>query len=387
MVRILSPLRRFPVLLIILPAKIRLVIILLSFLICQVLYIIIYPLTQNAVMVVIPVTLAAWFFRYRGMFLCLAVTALAMELVSAFLFHLPFWSLSSRLLALTGLGALLTIGLIVAYLRSTVDLVEAARCRLQQGEQQLLIAYEQQQQLIHQKELFLMHVNHELRNPLTTIYGSLQVLRQNKDGQDPFPDAFQMSCLNRALGSCEHLILLVNQVLQATTVSRGVISPCSEEVSIAQVVQDLLEHGDPRIGQSCQLSLHIPEQVKVWTDRQFLELILWNLLSNASKYCPPQTLVLIRSTSYDHTPPMICTRVKDSGPGIPPDEIPHLFAPFVRLKRDISMSIPGSGLGLYISKQMVEAMGGHIWIESSGVAGEGSCFCFTLPAATPGNGS
>jgi signal transduction histidine kinase len=71
--------------------------------------------------------------------------------------------------------------------------------------------------------------------------------------------------------------------------------------------------------------------------------------------------------------------VKDSGPGITSADIPLLFEKFVRLKRDLSSSIRGSGLGLYISKQLVEAMGGRIWVESSGIVGEGSRFYFTLP--------
>src|SRR5439155_26801270 len=140
--------------------------------------------------------------------------------------------------------------------------------------------------------------------------------------------------------------------------SRDVIPPRPEELSIAQVVQKLLEHGDPRIMQVCHVSVDLPEHVKVWADRQLLSQILWNLLSNASKYCPTQTPVLIsavpseQETLLPSSPPTVCIRVKDSGPGIPPAEIPHLFVPFARLKRDVSMSIPGSGLGLYISKQM-----------------------------------
>jgi len=75
--------------------------------------------------------------------------------------------------------------------------------------------------------------------------------------------------------------------------------------------------------------------------------------------------------------------VKDAGPGIPPDELSSLFGQFARLKRDISGSVRGSGLGLYISRQLVEAMEGQIWAESTGIPGQGSCFCFTLPAGLP----
>jgi signal transduction histidine kinase len=75
----------------------------------------------------------------------------------------------------------------------------------------------------------------------------------------------------------------------------------------------------------------------------------------------------------------VCISVKDTGPGIPPEEIGLLFERFVRLQRDLAGAKRGTGLGLYISKQLVEAMGGRIWVESSGIEGEGSLFCFTLP--------
>lgn len=74
--------------------------------------------------------------------------------------------------------------------------------------------------------------------------------------------------------------------------------------------------------------------------------------------------------------------MQDAGPGITPAELPMLFGKFVRLRRDLSGTTRGSGLGLYISKQLVEAMNGRIWVESTGRAGEGSRFCFTLPVAS-----
>ena len=75
----------------------------------------------------------------------------------------------------------------------------------------------------------------------------------------------------------------------------------------------------------------------------------------------------------------VCLSVQDAGPGIPAEELPLLFEKFVRLKRDLAGSTRGTGLGLYICKQLVEAMGGRIWVESSGHLGEGSRFCVTLP--------
>jgi signal transduction histidine kinase len=295
-----------------------------------------------------------------------------------------FYSFRSRFFALTNLGTLLVFSFIVTCLRSTVNFMETIRRKEERAEQQLLVAYEQQQQLMRQKELFLGHINHELRSPLTTIYSSLQILKEARDAHRPLPDAYQTKCLNQALQGCECLVLLTNQVLEATCLNRSVIPPRPQELSVAQVVQELLEHGDPRITQVCRVSLDLSEHVKVWADQQLVSQILWNLLSNVAKYCPPQTPVVISAApcgriSASGTPATVCIRVKDAGPGIPLAEVPYLFEPFTRLKRNISMSVSGSGLGLYISKQMVEAMGGQIWVESAGVAEEGSCFCFTLP--------
>jgi signal transduction histidine kinase len=122
---------------------------------------------------------------------------------------------------------------------------------------------------------------------------------------------------------------------------------------------------------------------------QYFRQILRNLLSNAFKYTPAGTEVLVsarpngKASHPSESALQICIQVKDAGPGIPPDELPDLFHQFVRLKRDISGQVRGSGLGLYISKQMVEAMGGRIWAESAGIPGQGSCFCFTLAANIP----
>jgi signal transduction histidine kinase len=131
--------------------------------------------------------------------------------------------------------------------------------------------------------------------------------------------------------------------------------------------------------------LIVSKTLIVRADPQYLRRILRNLLSNAFKYTPSQTALLVNATLADSTPagvpatPSVCISVKDSGPGIPPDDISLLFEKFGRLNRDASSSIRGVGLGLYISKQLVQAMGGHIWVESSGIAGQGSRFCFTLP--------
>jgi signal transduction histidine kinase len=245
-------------------------------------------------------------------------------------------------------------------------------------------AYTQQQYLNQMKDQILLNVSHELRTPLTEVYGYLELLTSFNSQLD---HTTQMTFLKHATDGCEELQLLVNDVLETVRSDNQPRIPHSQNVSVAQIVNHVLENFDPRTIQNYDLQISIPEELLVYADEQYLRQVLRNLLSNAFKYTPPQTPLVIDTTSCsthlagNPPSPSICIRVKDSGPGIPPADIPLLFEKFGRLERDVSSSIRGVGLGLYINKQLVEAMGGEIWVESSGIVGEGSQFCFTLPLA------
>ena len=374
---------------------IRLAMTVIVFIACSLTYTIMYPATHIAGIVVLPIVLAAWFFRYRGMWLCILATILVIKLINEFLLHISFWSMSALAFVLSGVISLVVIGLIVAYLRSTVDLVEMTRQKERVAEQQMAQAFRQQQELMQQKDAFLNHIHHELRSPLTVIYGSLQILTNDRYNDQKDFTSFQNMCLEQAMEGCQDLMHLVSQVLEATINRRSFPVPIPQAYSLAQVAEDLFEHGDPRIAYHSQLCLDSSADVMIWADQRFLKQILWNIFLNICIYCAPHPTIhlsvhpsegrelLAKPDEERALPakdvPWWCIRVSDSGPGIPPEEIGNLFSPFVRLKRDVAMSTPGSGLGLYISKQLVEAMGGNIWVESSGRQGEGSCFCFTLP--------
>jgi signal transduction histidine kinase len=166
-----------------------------------------------------------------------------------------------------------------------------------------------------------------------------------------------------------------------------VTTPRLEALCIHTVIQDILRHmldGQPS---KHMLQVDIPEELAVWADRQQLRQVVRNLLSNAFKYSPDQAPIAIEvipeqaGQPGSETSPSICISIQDAGPGIPPDELPTLFHKFTRLKRDITGSVRGIGLGLYISKQFIEGMGGRIWVESTGITGEGCRFCIALPRA------
>lgn len=247
------------------------------------------------------------------------------------------------------------------------------------------IAYEQQKQLNQFKDEFIMNISHELRTPLTQVYGFLELLL---DYHDELDRNQQRNFLSRAKYGCQELMHLVNSILDATRASSGIKPPPLRAISVADVAREVLDSLDPRQQESYSIQLAIPDDLQVKADHQYLRQILRNLLSNAIKYSPKQTTISIEAEPIKQVEdgttktPRVRICVKDTGPGIPPEEVSQLFQRFARLKRDVSGTVRGTGLGLYVCKQLVEAMHGKIWVESSGVAGEGSRFCFTLELAS-----
>ena len=254
-----------------------------------------------------------------------------------------------------------------------------------QIEQQARIeaAYEQQRRLNKLKDQFILHASHELRTPLTQVYGYLELLGTF---HDTLTSENRARFTLQATQGCETLLMLINTILDAAGTDSHLTPPQAQELRVADHVHEVLEQFEPLQRQEHPVHLEIAEGLVVRADRQSLCRVLRNLLSNAFKYTPAQTSVRVVATRSDPVTQRpdgtsqvrIC--VQDTGPGIPPEDIPLLFGKFVRLKRDMASSIRGTGLGLYISKHLVEAMGGHIWVESAGIVGQGSRFSFTLPA-------
>ena len=129
------------------------------------------------------------------------------------------------------------------------------------------------------------------------------------------------------------------------------------------------------IRQQRLLRVDVPGEVMVLASARHTREVLFNLVSNAFKYSPHGTPVTITVSLQEESVTVV---VRDQGLGIPPEAHPMLFGRFVRLERELNSPIRGAGLGLAICKQFTEAMGGHIWLESTGVPGEGSTFYFTL---------
>jgi signal transduction histidine kinase len=254
-----------------------------------------------------------------------------------------------------------------------------ARRKAEQAERERAIAYGQRLQLNELKDQFLLNVSHELRTPLTVLGIGLEVLKEQYEYLD---QRERVEVLTLAIDNYEALVSLVNRVLDAVAVAEEFSPEKLEVIPAYQIVQEVLARLDPRDTQAYTFRLHVPEQIKVWADPRLLHQVLRDLLSNVFKYVPAQTEIYIEVAQPTPSSPVTLS-VQDAGPGIPPEELPLLFEKFVRLKRDLGGTKRGVGLGLYICRQLVEAMGGQIWVESSNCMGEGSRFCLILLSSPP----
>ncbi len=384
-----------------LPCIVRICIVVLCFIACFISYLF---SQYNGPLLALPLAVAAWLFKQRGTFIGTGLIAVSMAIAISVNNHSIFWPSPLLTGFVTGMIALLTEGVFIHYLRYLLDMAEIARQQAAQAERQRLIAYEQQvtalqaehritnayerqRQLNQLKDQFILNVNHELRSPLMALGGWLEALNLYHEQMD---HTVQTNYLSKALGSYEAIMLLVNNVLDVAQVN-GVKPSEMEVCQIIEVVYEVLESFDPHQVEDFVIQLDMPGQLNVWANRQYLRRVLSNLLSNAFKYASRHTRVVIGAILEEDTleqtgaSPRVYISVTDAGPGIPPAEQAFLFEKFVRLERDLATSVRGCGLGLYISKQLVEVMGGHIWVESSGREGEGSRFCFTLFRVTDTN--
>jgi signal transduction histidine kinase len=237
----------------------------------------------------------------------------------------------------------------------------------------LRAAYERQKELDRLKDQFIMTASHELRTPLTAVQGYIDLLEQYNASLSAEE---RSSFLAKAQRSSDELVLLVGNIMDASRVETDVeqVSLCT--VSLASSVMYIVEILEAIMQrENRHIQVNVPAHIMVVADELRLRQVLLNLVGNAIKYSPAGTSVDISAVTCGED---VTLRVRDFGLGVPAADQERLFERFVRLERDMNSPARGTGLGLYISKRLIEAMGGRIWVESSGTPGKGSIFAFTL---------
>lgn len=220
------------------------------------------------------------------------------------------------------------------------------------------------------KDDFIGIASHELKTPLTTIKAYAQIL-ERRPGH---PDAGRL--IRRLNDGVQKMGGLINELLDVSRIQAGKmkleIGPCPIESLIKDAAEEFR-----LIHDGCPLDINLKTQATVLCDRPHIQQVLTNLLTNAAKYSNNQPVFLTAESAGG----TVTVNIRDSGPGIPPDQLDHIFRKFYRVDGGRVRSPAGLGLGLYISREIIRAHGGDIRVDCR--QGKGSTFSFTLRETVP----
>ena len=224
------------------------------------------------------------------------------------------------------------------------------------------------------KSDFVSTVSHELRTPLAAIYGAAMTLQRDDVELDA---AQQTGMLDVIAGESERLARIVNDILLASRLDSGAQTVSIGRTDAVEVARGVLAAAETHLPEDVELVLVAAEPgPSVAADQDGLRQVLVNLVENAVKYSPGGGRVELAVERVDGR---VRFSVSDRGLGIPPTEHERIFEKFFRLDPNLSRGVGGTGLGLYISRELVRRMGGRIRVDST--PGAGSTFSFDLPAA------
>jgi signal transduction histidine kinase len=234
--------------------------------------------------------------------------------------------------------------------------------------------YEHTKSLDRLKSEFVAVVSHEIRTPLTSVKGALELLSDDRYFKNSDQ---QTKLLTIAHANAERLLLLINDILDFSKLENASLPMTIEANRIEPVLQQAAHNlrtmiEERRISLEMQMADDLPD---VLLDPARVVQVVTNLLSNALKFSPPAGRIIMLADRWQG---MVRIGVRDFGEGIAPQDHPKLFRKFSQIDSGSTRKVGGTGLGLVISKGIVEQQGGTIWVEST--YGEGSTFFFTLPS-------
>ena len=249
------------------------------------------------------------------------------------------------------------------------DLQQQIQVR-QQAEEEVRKSLEKERELNELKSRFVSIASHEFRTPLSAILSSTSLIKQYKDRGDLHKVDKH---IDRVKSSVNHLTSILNDFLSLGKLEEGHILINREKIYLALFFDEIKEELKPILKETQQLVIDLKQpQEEFLTDSKVLRSVLFNLVSNASKYSDPGKRIYVEVNCGDTH---ITMKIQDEGIGIPDSEMKHVFERFFRASN--AADIQGTGLGLNIVKRYIELLGGTINFKSQ--EGKGSTFTITLP--------
>ena len=287
----------------------------------------------------------------------------------------PWETGAFRLLSAAALGVLLLVAarLREARLRTRAvrleQVVDERTAALRDRERELADRNQRLQSLDHAKTRFFANVSHELRTPLTLTIGPLEDLRARAGG-DPQVERW----LDIALRNARRLLRLVNQILDVAKLESGAMHLVPRPLDLGPFTRGVVSAFAPVAERKgIALTVETLDTHPGMFDADAIEKILTNLLSNAIKFTPSGGAVHVALSSAGESARLV---VRDSGPGIPSDQIAHVFERFYQVDESTTRTQPGTGIGLSLVKELVELHGGSVMVESGHA---GTTFTATIP--------
>jgi signal transduction histidine kinase len=313
--------------------------------------------------------------KYRMFNMKVIVTQLLMVILWIFI-------LVRALLADTLQEQMIDVVLLVATIVIGMFLIKSVLREVSQREkietlaQDLATANDRLKDLDQLKSEFLSLATHQIRAPLTAIKGYASLILEGDFGE---VSESVRKPINIILSACENLVVIVGDFLNISRIEQGKMKYDLTDFDIVKVVEEVVNELKPNIegsGLFVNFKSEIPSYI-IHADMGKIKQVVGNLIDNSIKYTKEGGISLQVKTGEKETDKIIIS-ISDTGIGIAKEDMAKLFGKFVRARDAFRTNVVGTGLGLYVAKQMVEAQGGKIWIESPGV-GKGSTFFVELP--------
>ena len=258
--------------------------------------------------------------------------------------------------------------------------ITALEEELAQARQELTEIKKQLHETDKLKTEFIATVSHELRTPLNSILGFAKLLLKQKIG--PL-NSIQQTDLSVIYDSAQHLLSLVNDILDLSKIEAGKIRLEPEWVSVEEIIVGVMASSiilieDKPIDLRDEIEPNLPQ---IYVDRGRIRQVVINMVSNAAKFTDSGSITLHIRKITKNDQPYICFSVKDTGIGIAPEDMAKVFEAFRQIDSSVARRAEGTGLGMSISYRLVALHGGELWVESQ--VGQGSTFSFTIPLQPP----